>query len=409
MRATIKTEAGDKDLKVPIRADVLDLMRTSTKIVDGAVKFTCGQLPRDQYEAVNEVLERIGGKWKGNKKAHVFPFDPTALFNAVIENGMMPAKNPLAFFPTPAAVSDDLCAMIEEGLLQSNPRILEPSAGQGGLVEAIRRWYDQKHIDGAESWQIDCCEMDPLNRRVLETKGINLVGENFLEYQPEHPYDLIVMNPPFSVEGDKKAWITHIEHAWSMLGNDGQIAAIVPPFGHQSDKRTINFRDLLNTYGSFEDVPANAFKESGTSIATCLVWLHKTSARKLELEGRLHHFFLNVDNDVDTDRAMAKMRIADPSEEALKDFSIDKIRQFKGLESDLLPIMKGFAERLEWELPELELQANPVDPDELKSPEQLAKEICGELRAAAKCFEQIEKSLSKQPTPATIGAQMELF
>jgi len=266
-----------KELKHPILPSILALLISQTEVTETAVKLTCKQLDRADYAAVNEVLMRIGGKWNGSRKAHLFPFDPRPLFAAVVESGMMPAKNPLAFFPTPDAAGDKLFAMIKEDCLPvSGARVLEPSAGQGALVDAFRRW--------SESWQIDCCEMNELNRRVLESKGVNLVGENFLEYRPDHKYDLIPMNPPFSVEGDKKAWITHIEHAWSMLADEGQIVAITPKFDFQSDKKTVAFRELVSDYGSVLDVPAKAFVTSGTNIPTCCVHLHKTATPRERTE-----------------------------------------------------------------------------------------------------------------------------
>ena len=43
-------------------------------------RITSGQLDRSLYEEVNEVLVRLGGKWKGGRtKAHLFPYDPRPL------------------------------------------------------------------------------------------------------------------------------------------------------------------------------------------------------------------------------------------------------------------------------------------------------------------------------------------
>src|SRR5215216_3385568 len=53
------------------------------------------------YRELNEVLIRLGGKWKGGRtNAHVFQEEPTLLIEYVLSTGLMPPKNPEAFFPT---------------------------------------------------------------------------------------------------------------------------------------------------------------------------------------------------------------------------------------------------------------------------------------------------------------------
>lgn len=52
------------------------------------------------YKEINEVLTRLGGKWKGGRtKAHVFQEDPSFLVEYVLSTAVMPPKNPDAFFP----------------------------------------------------------------------------------------------------------------------------------------------------------------------------------------------------------------------------------------------------------------------------------------------------------------------
>ncbi|WP_341459078.1 methyltransferase [Bacteroides nordii] len=77
--------------------------------------------------------------------------------------------------------------------------ILEPSAGKGNIVEALRekqkfnnKWYTTIKLD------IDCIESDENLRAVLKEKNIRVVHDDFLTYDTMKEYDLIVMNPPFS-------------------------------------------------------------------------------------------------------------------------------------------------------------------------------------------------------------------
>jgi predicted RNA methylase len=240
---------------------------------DHSVILPPAQLKRELYEEVNEVLTRLGGKWKGGKtKAHLFPYDPAPLLAAVLDTGSMPPKNPTAFFPTPQALVDKLLGWIE--WLPDNARILEPSAGTGAFADAIKAMILERGV----SWQLECCEVLDLNRSMLEAKGHAVVAHDFMQWQPEHPYDLIVMNPPFSLEGDKTAYITHINHAYGMLKEDGQLIAIAPPgFTFRSDAKTAAFADMIMEQGEYAELGAGAFSESGTGVNTYGIWLRKQS------------------------------------------------------------------------------------------------------------------------------------
>lgn len=77
--------------------------------------------------------------------------------------------------------------------------VLEPSAGDGAIADALVR----------EGWMPDVVEMDPYYTKVLQDKGYNVVGSNFMMFKQANPYDVIVMNPPYSGGSDT----VHVEHA----------------------------------------------------------------------------------------------------------------------------------------------------------------------------------------------------
>src|SRR4051794_19253145 len=104
---------------------VINILRDA-QIEGMHVRLTSGQLQRKTYEAVNEVLSRLGGKWVGRKvSAHVFADDPRPLLEDIIATGEMPKKNPLAYFPTPAAIARQ---MVERAIVYGSEIVLEPSA-----------------------------------------------------------------------------------------------------------------------------------------------------------------------------------------------------------------------------------------------------------------------------------------
>jgi hypothetical protein len=268
----------------PVLPTVLEILRHQVECTPDSVKLLCGELDRKEYEAVNAVLERIGGKWKGSKKAHLFSFDPRPLLAAVQETGKMPPKNPLAYFPTQRPVVDRMVELAFMNYVPEDARFGEFSAGQGAIVDALVE-------AGIRPEQIDICEIDELNRMVLERKGYALAGDDFLSFDgPPNTYDRILINPPFSVQGDRLAYITHIERAYELLRPHGVMVAIAPPgFLRNTGQREKDFLKFVLTFGEYSEIEAGAFKESGTGIATVMIYLEKISEKE-EHERRTEPF-----------------------------------------------------------------------------------------------------------------------
>ncbi len=111
-----------------ISAKALAVLREMECDSDRA-RITSGQLDRPLYEEVNEVLVRLGGKWKGGRtRAHLFPYDPRPLLAGVLATGQMPPKNPWAFFPTPQPLVDSVMQSPLFDKIQDGDTVLEPSA-----------------------------------------------------------------------------------------------------------------------------------------------------------------------------------------------------------------------------------------------------------------------------------------
>lgn len=247
------------------------------------IALSAGQLDRKVYEEVNEVLSRLGGKWTSGKvKAHVFNLDPTRAFNTVLETGLFPAgltvnNNPYDYFPTPA----ELALKIAEEALQhihGGMRVLEPSAGQGAIVEAIRQ------VRGIEDAEIVAVEIDAHHVPILTGKfgpaeNVAVVNGDFLLMDASHlgQFDAIPMNPPFTAEKDALAYITHINHAWQHFLKRGGVLVSVTPAGwlYRQDRRCVEFRAFVEAHGKYVECESGAFKASGTGVKTAYVVLKK--------------------------------------------------------------------------------------------------------------------------------------
>lgn len=142
------------------------------------------------------------------------------------------------FYPTPP----ELIAKMLKGIVpHSDMYVLEPSAGKGDIAlfweraldyindrwrwreidpdnemdtnEMIEKIIDTSVVnsfkDNREHYinhnylkKIDCIEINPVLRDILKGRGLRVVDFDFLIYNGDKKYDLILMNPPFS-NGDE--------------------------------------------------------------------------------------------------------------------------------------------------------------------------------------------------------------
>ncbi len=244
------------------------LTQSSVCSQTNTVTLPTGELQRKIYEEVDDVLTRIGGKWNRKQKAHLFPYNPAPLFYAVIASRELPPKNPTAFFPTPDSV---VRSMVEaSGIMPyyTGLKILEPSAGTGAIAKYLRGYSE------SNDWQIDCCEVLPVNKQALVNEGFTIVAEDCLQHKPNFLYDAVLMNPPFGIDGNPTVYIDHIYHAWSLLKPNGHFAAIVPTgwITASNNKKVKAFRDFVANNLSYEEIGTGAFKDSGTIVNTGLIY-----------------------------------------------------------------------------------------------------------------------------------------
>jgi predicted transposase YbfD/YdcC len=199
-------------------------------------------------------------------------------------------KDGLDFFPTPESTVQD---MLDSAEIQEGMSVLEPSAGMGHIAEKIR----DAGVDP------DVVEMSGDRRALLEAKGFNVIGSDFMDINPrdfftygdtfkapdgeegimrgsgglgsgrvglvdaegnrigwfnrdeltgvgkngvDSGYDRILMNPPFSDRRDAQ----HVQHAYTLLRPGGRLVAVMGEgvfFGQ--DKKAQAFRDWLESVG----------------------------------------------------------------------------------------------------------------------------------------------------------------
>jgi len=228
------------------------------------IKIPQQQLDRNVYIEVKKTFELIGGKWKGgNVWGFVFPTDPTELLAQVANGVHRNLKKEFQFFATPPKLADKLVSMAN---IASGDLILEPSAGQGAIVEAILR-------TGINDLQIIGVELMETNSMILDQKGFNHEKGDFLVIDRAPVYDIVIANPPFSKNQD----IDHIMKMYECLNSRGTLVSIASKHWQLCDnKKETEFRDwLYERSADIEEIERGEFKESGTTVGGVIITIKK--------------------------------------------------------------------------------------------------------------------------------------
>lgn len=231
---------------------------------DGVVDTYLGFIP-DNLAQVNR-LKRMGIETEEQLRAAIRELDSLSVEKQKedpvkkLERDLI-GKKIDGFFPTPQNIVEQ---MIDYADIQAGHEVLEPSAGKGNIAQEL--------VNAAPNAQIEVVEYNSSLRAILEAKGFNVVGQDFLETTKN--YDRIVMNPPFENFQD----IDHVRHAYSILKPEGKIVAIMGAGVKNSRSKAKEFRAWLDEIGgSIEDLPEGSFKtsERPTGVNTVLVTINK--------------------------------------------------------------------------------------------------------------------------------------
>jgi phospholipid N-methyltransferase len=246
--------------------NVIEVLQACT-VNRNVVHLPAQQLDRDMYLAVKNKLEKIGGHWKGGKiQGFLFEHDPAELLAEITQGKDRNLKKEFQYFPTSPDIARRLLTF---GPTVGVHRVLEPSAGQGAIVEAILQRY--KYLK-----EVSCCELMPQNMAVLRAKkGVRIIGEDFLQlgFEFDNFFDLIVANPPFANNQD----IDHIRKMYDVCNPGGTIVSIASIHWHESThKKEKAFKSWLEELGAeIHFLPPGTFEHAGTKIASCYIYINK--------------------------------------------------------------------------------------------------------------------------------------
>jgi phospholipid N-methyltransferase len=148
------------------------------------------------------------------------------------------------FYPTPKKL---ISRMFEGVNFHEVKNVLEPSAGKGDICDYISQRFEYRGANGRNV--IDVIEIDDDLQATLKGKGYNLIHGDFLTFNTNKIYDLIIANFPFS-EGDR-----HLQRALELIEkNGGNLVCLV------------NAETLKNPHTNLRQALAAKLKHHGATI-----------------------------------------------------------------------------------------------------------------------------------------------
>lgn len=180
-------------------------------------------------------------------------------------------RKAFGFFETPPDLARRL---VELSKIEPGMSVLEPSAGTGRLVHAIRAAQSDVTIEAVEIQPKQLAHL-----RALAFPGIHVFEADFLTWATARVslsrgiFDRVVMNPPFARQAD----LDHVLAAWHLLKPGGRLVAIMSASVlFRTNEKTEHFRALVDDAGgTIEPNPEGSFASEGTNVNTCTLVLDR--------------------------------------------------------------------------------------------------------------------------------------
>lgn len=180
------------------------------------------------------------------------------------------------FFPTPPHL---IKRILEDINFREISSVLEPSAGDGRLVEAIIEKFKSANYNSyareEKKFNIDCIELDQNLRYILQGKGYRVVGDDFLQYESYKRYSIIIANFPFS-EGCK-----HALKSLDMIIHGGQLVALINaetlrnPYSNERKELVKRLTDYNASIEYIENAFVDSERSTGVEVALIKVQVEK--------------------------------------------------------------------------------------------------------------------------------------
>lgn len=212
----------------------------------------------------------------------------------------------LSFWPTPDDVADDLVfSVMAPWLLPDGAgiRVLEPSAGCGALLRAVRArmpaaWVTAVEPDAGRAEQLRAARavvepIAPAPAHACQQPGVPLADEVVRSTLEDYltatavaafagewrPFDLVIANPPFTLPGRPEVWAEHLLAIYNdphLTAPGAVVAAVVPQIVLTGRSKLVRVvRGLVDRCGAAEPCDRGAFGSTGAQVSTALLWTQK--------------------------------------------------------------------------------------------------------------------------------------
>ena len=176
---------------------------------------------------------------------------------AVLRSGGVSVVSAPQLFPTPVELAERMVALagVERG-----ESVLEPSAGTGRLLDAIRA------VGGVTT----AVEVNYQLCNVLRSRFDDVRQADFLSCTTESlgRFSRVILNPPFEGGAD----IKHIRHAWEFVSPGGRMVALCAD-GPRQARDLAAFAEEFG--GTYEPLPEGSFLEAGTNVRVAMIVIDK--------------------------------------------------------------------------------------------------------------------------------------
>ncbi len=183
------------------------------------------------------------------------------------------------FYPTPNEV---IKKMLEpymtdswEYVNEKYNNILEPSAWKWNIVDYLKEkaWHYSKN-------NVYVLENNFELKEILKTKNVRFLGNDFLKYNDDINFDLIIMNPPFS------NWVDHLLKAWDIIQN-WEIVCLLnsETYNNANTKKRALLKSIVDENWTTEELwDCFSSAERKTNVNVIMVRLSKETKSKFDFD-----------------------------------------------------------------------------------------------------------------------------
>ncbi len=164
---------------------------------------------------------------------------------------------------------DKLVSDIDLSIYDNRPKLLEPSAGEGHLLEPDD--YDFQYAFDSTAIELNNEKCEALKEK--QYPHLNVIHGDFLNLIIEDKFDVVIAAPPFNNNVD----LEHIKKMYSLLSNNGIIVSLTTPYWMTNNEpHQVEFRNWLkDKTHSIEMLPDMTFVEKGKTVPTAIITIYK--------------------------------------------------------------------------------------------------------------------------------------